>query len=545
MATTDDRARLTPEASAFIKFAAEHSKPAAHDEALPRVQTEELSSSLGRVYEQLRNTVDSTEHHLLRRNAIHRFLRRHVLVYGTQAEIGELLIRELIRAGYVPNGSFLETDVERLNATIRKYRSVIVEFVRKTGAIDRSDRRDANWVLGLASAEVEQIIYPPLREEALIHFAFSELKRRIVWEDAAVPEEDRDIQLYIALHRAIFKSDSRLIEYHLLSSYYQRSDVTSLGWLEATENDAAALAEHLMAFRQPVQAQLDHPYGARLTRRVRRMVIPFQALLDVVQAHPEDAIDRLRDEETFIKDVVAVVNRYYQANRKATRRSTVRSIVFILTTKLLIALALEVPYDLWMYGAIKYVPLALNATFHPLLLLVIGTSARFPDKSNTKRIVADLWGTLQATRQAPKYYLRLVSRRSAATRTLLSFVYVVIFGLTGSALVWALRALGFGLVDGVLFVFFISLVTFVGIRLRLRAGEYFMVQRRETLLGSLFIFFASPLIEVGRWVSSKFRRYNLFLFFFDIILEAPFKSLTYVIEEWFRFARERSERTLD
>jgi len=534
MATTEDRARLTPEASAFITFAAEHSKPATHDEALPRVQTEELSSSIGRVYEQLRNTVDSTEHHLLRRNAIHRFLRRHVLVYGTQADLGELLIRELIRAGYVPNGSFLESDVERLDTTIRKYRQLIVELVRRTGEIDRSDRRDASWVLGLASAEVEQMIYPPVREEALIHFAFSELKRRIVWEDASVPTEDRDIQLYIALHRAIFKSDSLLIEYHLLSSYYQ-----------ATDDDAVALAEHLIAFRGPVQAQLDHPYGARLTRRVRRMVIPFQALLDVVITHPEDALDRLRDEETFIKDVVAVVNRYYAQNRQATRRSTVRSIVFILITKVLVALALEVPYDLWAYGSIKYVPLAINATFHPLLLLTLGTSARFPDKANTKRIVADLWGTLQASRQAPKYYLRLVNRRSAATRTLLTIVYVITFGITLSALVWGLHEIGFGLVDGALFLSFVSLVTFVGIRLRLRAGEYFMVQRRETLLGSLFIFFASPLIEVGRWVSSKFRRYNLFLFFFDIILEAPFKTLTYVIEEWFRFARERSERTLD
>ena len=290
--------------------------------------------------------------------------------------------------------------------------------------------------------------------------------------------------------------------------------------------------------------------GARQTQigfkgLLQALRLPFQALLDVIEQHPADAFERLQQEQTFIKDTVAVINRYYTQNRQATRRSTVRSIIFILVTKLLIALALEVPYDLWMYSAVKIVPLAINASFHPLLLFLLGTSARFPDKANTKRILTDLWSTLQSNRAAPKYYLRLVSRRSAATKTLLGILYVVIFGITLGGLVWLLRALGFGLLDGVLFLFFVSLVTFVGIRLRLRAGEYFMVQRRETLLGSLFIFFASPLIEVGRWVSTKFRRYNLFLFFFDIVLEAPFKTLTYIIEEWFRFARERSERTLD
>ncbi|MFO0702518.1 MAG: hypothetical protein U0514_01415 [Candidatus Andersenbacteria bacterium] len=523
---------LKQDAAEFVRFVAERSVAPAPDDS-PRIQTEELSSSIARLYEQLRNTVDNTDQHLLRRNAIHRFLRRQVLVYRTSpSRLGELLVRDLVRTGYVPNGTFPERDVPRIDAIIAKYRRLSDEL---QGRLPESPRSIANWVLGLASVEIEQAIYDPSREEALIRYAFDVLKPRIVWEDAAFDPEDRDLQLYAALHRATFKSDARLIEYHLLTSYYP-------GWRETTEADAHNLAHHILGYRDVVRNHLAHPNGPRLAQQVRRMVIPYQALLDVVKEHPTDALERLDDEKTFIADVRGVVDGYYAKNRTGTRRSTVRSIMFIFITKMLLALALEVPYDFWVLGSLSYVPLIINVTFHPLLLLVLGTTARFPDKENTKRILSDLWTSIRADRTPSVYHVRLLSRRSEAAKVLLGVVYVLTFAVTTGALIWLLAWLGFNWLDGTLFLLFLSLVTFVGIRLRTRAGEYFMVQRRVGLLGSLFLFFANPLLEVGYWFSVNVRRYNLFLFIFDIVLEAPFKALTYAIEEWFGFARERSER---
>jgi hypothetical protein len=138
-----------------------------------------------------------------------------------------------------------------------------------------------------------------------------------------------------------------------------------------------------------------------------------------------------------------------------------------------------------------------------------------------------------------------MSRRSAVTRVVLTSLSIFTFAITIGLLVWAMHALNFTLMAGTLFIFFLSLVTFVGIRLRIRAGEYFMVRKSDTFLGTLGLFLANPMIELGRWFSLKFRRYNLFLFFFDIVLEAPLKALTYAIEEWFSFARERSERIIE
>ncbi|MDP2587319.1 MAG: hypothetical protein Q8P33_00905 [bacterium] len=530
-------AELTPQANNFIRFAAEQSGTDPVSDELPRVQTDKLSSSIARLYEQLRNTVDSTEQHLLRRNAIHRFLRRHILIYRSNAqEFGELLVRELIRAGYIPNNTFPEHDLPKVDQAIQKYRRVCEELQSIKPDAKVSDTW--TWGLGLASCEIEQIIYPPVREEALIQYAYDDLKQRIKWEDQAFDPTERDLQLYIALHRAVFKSDARLVEYHLLTSYME-------DWDQKGAGEAAQLARHLLQYRGPVRQQLDHAYAGPLASKVRRMTIPYQVLLDTIKKNPDNAPDRFADQKSFINDAVAIIEGQYKQNKRAVRRRTLRSILFIFFTKMLVALALEIPYDLWIADSISYLPLGINVLFHPTLLFALGTFVRFPGKDNTKRILADLWASISSEKRAPSYYVRFLSRRSSATRIVLAALYLITFLVSFGAVLWLLYRLNFSLMAAVLFVFFLSLVTFVGIRLRIRAGEYFMVRKTDTFFGTLLLFLANPLIEIGQWFSLGFRRYNLFLFFFDIVLEAPLKAFTYAIEEWFSFARERSERIIE
>jgi hypothetical protein len=49
------------------------------------------------------------------------------------------------------------------------------------------------------------------------------------------------------------------------------------------------------------------------------------------------------------------------------------------------------------------------------------------------------------------------------------------------------------------------------------------------------------MIRAGRWISIRAPRVNIFLFFFDFIIEAPFKALVELIENWLAFLREKRE----
>ncbi len=526
---------LTDASVEFISFVAAHTQKKQLADEIPRVHTSSLSSSLATVYEQVRNTVDRTEQHLLRRNAIYRFLKRYIMVYGRRDKLASLLVNELVRSGYVPNNSFPEHDVPRLDEIIQKY-VLVIDHLRTTVPEEKNRDHD-RWGLGLAAAEIEQFLYNPERELALVHFAFEDLKKRIQWEDDGVSAEERDMQLYLAIHRAVFRSDALLIEYHLLSSYYPQ-------WSSPTA-DPQEISKHAAQYRAVVRAQINHPKAARLAQQVKRMLLPYRTLFDVTMLHPEDALDRVENLESFLADSQKVIQNYYQRNKRAIRKSAFRSILFILITKMSLALALEVPYDLATVEHIRYIPLAINIVLPPLFLFVLATFVRFPEKENTQRILLDLRTTVLRDKKSPIYYIRLNTERSPVTNIVLLGLYLLTFVVTFGGLMYLLREFNFGLLGGVLFLFFITLVTFVGIRLRARAHTYFMVRRKESFLGSLFWFFSNPMVEVGRWLSQKFVRYNLFLFLFDIILEAPFKAITHGLEEWFRFARERSDEITD
>ena len=68
-----------------------------------------------------------------------------------------------------------------------------------------------------------------------------------------------------------------------------------------------------------------------------------------------------------------------------------------------------------------------------------------------------------------------------------------------------------------------------------------IVEGKGNFFSPLFDMFFLPIIRVGRWISLRAPRVNIFLFFFDFIIEAPFKAAIKLIEGWLAFLREKKE----
>ena len=72
-----------------------------------------------------------------------------------------------------------------------------------------------------------------------------------------------------------------------------------------------------------------------------------------------------------------------------------------------------------------------------------------------------------------------------------------------------------------------------------------MVPAKKTgVFKSLFDLYTLPILRAGRWISQKFSKINIFVFVFDFIIEAPFKILVELIEQWFSFIREKKEEII-
>ncbi|KXK08113.1 MAG: hypothetical protein UZ21_OP11001000714 [Microgenomates bacterium OLB22] len=84
---------------------------------------------------------------------------------------------------------------------------------------------------------------------------------------------------------------------------------------------------------------------------------------------------------------------------------------------------------------------------------------------------------------------------------------------------------------------------FFGFRIRQIAREY-TVARDQAFLAPVLDTLALPLLSFGKLLSSELSRFNILILFFDVVLEAPFKLIVEVVEEWIRFTKGRREEIL-
>ena len=104
-----------------------------------------------------------------------------------------------------------------------------------------------------------------------------------------------------------------------------------------------------------------------------------------------------------------------------------------------------------------------------------------------------------------------------------------------------LDALHFNIVSVALFVFFLTLVSYFGFRIRYNARKWKVNTDDEGVISLLWGFFTLPIVRTGRWLSQRFSSINIFVFFMDFILETPFKMILGTFDAFISYLREKRE----
>ena len=214
-------------------------------------------------------------------------------------------------------------------------------------------------------------------------------------------------------------------------------------------------------------------------------------------------------------------------------------------TKMVLALALEFPMDWYLNGAINYVSVAINILFPPFLMFVVAILIRMPKKENTTKIVNEISQIALKQNEGKMYELKPFHGRSKISRYIFNLIYGLTFLFSIMMIFTVLYKWGFNFFSSLIFVLFLTLVSFFGMRIRRPVQDLLAVERRESIIGSIVDFFALPFVSMGRWMSGKFSKINVLAMFLDLIIEAPFKLLIEVFEDLFGFIREKKEEVMD
>jgi hypothetical protein len=209
-------------------------------------------------------------------------------------------------------------------------------------------------------------------------------------------------------------------------------------------------------------------------------------------------------------------------------------------TKIVLAFLIEIPYELSVYKEINYSALITNITLPPFLMLVIGLLIKVPGQKNTDDMVKLAKGIVFDHDLKVKSLTTLGSPTSRKF-----FVFNAIYSLMSigvlALVVWLLITLKFNLASIVLFYIFVSLVSFLGFRIRSTAKEIEVRSEDDSILSGLYNFILLPFVVIGKFLSDRWSEYNITLFFWDFIIEAPFKAIIGLFEAWLSFSREKRE----
>jgi hypothetical protein len=501
-----------------------------------RISVSQSVSFLAFLYEKMRNAVEFREEHLIRKAAIERIVKRRMVLNENGRDIAELVIKELLWARYYENNTIGDDKVRQVQTTIDKYFFLRNEL--SAGRSSKEQERIGIFMLEVISCEIEEILSPDYKREAFINFVYQLLRNHVAPFDGNSLE--KDIQVYIAVERSFAHNDDALIRYHLLKLMIP--EITEITWKSADR-----VLPKLYDVYNDIEKALIHPLADKTRNFINKQGPPFYILRDVFNANTANIESILCNENQLKHKVDDSCRKRYDETKDRLRRTGVRSFIYIILTKVIFAFILEIPYDVYVLQSISYIPIIVNVIFPPLLMTIIIMSVTVPGDENTKKIYSLIKDIISEDPEDPHILEtstiigKVTKSKSPIFSAAFSLLYLLTYLLSFGSIVYVLTLVNFNPVSQIIFIFFVTLVTFFAFRVINITREYFVIDRDGPLTPFIDLFFL-PIIRVGQWLSGEvLSKFNIFIFIFDFIIEMPLKVIVEVIDEWARFVRLKKE----
>lgn len=512
-------------------------KPKPQPDDTSRISVSQTVSFFAIAYEKIRNAVEYREAHLIRRAAIERILKRRLALNPEAANEGENLIRELLWARYFPNESLGESDIIEIQALIDRYLVIKNKLIENQN--ETSKALLSQFLFDILTCSIEETLSPQASSEnsTFTFFIYQVLKDKVKID--GISEEEKNAYFYVTLERWFAKSDNPYLRYHLFSLFHESI-------FHVSKDKLPKLIEELPQIFKKVDELIKNPYSDRMRRFIKGQFPPFSILFEIFKRNRENAEAILQDKNRLWTEVEQLCRIKYAETRTRLINLSIKALIYIFFTKMLFVLILEYPLSLWIYGEVSYLSLAINSLFPPVLMFVIIGLTNIPGADNTARLFDRLLNIIDADKSY-ETFVSFVLRKTKTRRPLLIFfftiVYVLTFFITFDLLHMLLILLQFNLVSEIIFVFFVSIVSFFAYRIRQIAKEY-QVKESESFIRPFTDFFFLPILLLGKFLSRGIARLNFFTFIFDFFIEAPFKLVFEIIEEWIRFIRTKKDEII-
>ncbi len=508
-----------------------YEKAVASQRAKETIHVQTVGSTLSTAYEQLRNASEYAEDHLLQQRAIRRYLKR-VLSFHTKvstAGLAEELITELTQAEYLPNDHTPKSDVKEIAEHIKRYYGAYWEYADQEHSVaKRTSFQD--WTLDVLAIRSEQTLRSHMRQLMFAHFAYTYLHdklpiKKMIRDREKIDQDDYAIILYIAVHRSLLKSDNATIRAALIDSYHR--DVDDI--------------PEFVAFNK----KLDGLFEKKTVAYTTRIVGKNGAALRFIYSGFFDndaplSIQSLKSEDTLEHGLRQHIDREYASLNRRLDRGIMRSIIFLLITKTIIGVTLEIPYDYLVYGYIIWLPLILNLFFPAVFIAFSRLTLSTPPTRNTNAVIDQISSSLFAGERLGYEVKIPKGSRSVGFNTAYTIMFLIMF----AGLSYILYLLQFNIVQGVIFFVFLSTAAFLSFRLSRQITELEAVHASQGSVSLIRDILYLPFIYVGQQISYRYGQINIVATVLDILIELPLKTILRLVRQWTQFLNAKKDELI-
>lgn len=505
----------------FAALATIQDADAWHHHQGPRFVTNQITSRVSSFYERLRYVVDYHEEHVLRRAAIERILRR-LLLFGVGNNIGREILEDVVQARYVDNGVLPEDFANDVQAIVEKYLKLERELTGDTSVL---------W--SYAAIEIERHLFPATRDELVFQALFNTVKETFApREKQLISEKAFVLQVYIACRRVFLRETHTALNY---SMFLKMVPEWAPG--QAVSDDVILkVASNFRRMEEELTLLTNSRIQWRIASRLKNESVYYGIVRELVEKHGAEAELIFSDEARMRETVTEMLESTYVSHKKKIMRSGTRAIIYILITKVLIGLAVELPYEILVLGEVHYPALIINMLFFPILMILMTKTVSYPGKDNTERVIEGLQSIVIGREQPQE--LITISPRTVVQKLGYFLFFGTFFALSFGAVIYALAILQFNYASVALFLLFFCIVTYMGLHIRNKSREWTIEAEDDSFTGLIGYLLLLPVTSSGRFISQQLSSMNIFVFIMDFILETPFKALLGSFDAFVSYTKE-------
>lgn len=511
-------------------------------EKIPVIHVDEIASKVAAAYETVIKVINWKEEQLVRRTAIERKLKRRLITEISGIKLvsdikpdrtAESLVLESIRGGHLPNDQIPQNKIATVQQILEKY----IHILRNNfNSKDHKNRvQFYNWILEIAACEIEETLAPPIRENALISSMANIMEERIQMNPSdIINDEDKRIQIFIAVHRTLFHLDDPIISYRLLKYRYP-------DWIEASAETIENIASNINNIRQNLDKDLRHPLSGKffkLGERYETLWLLLGDILNILIKNPGN----IEEKFTNPKALKNLIRDTYEKRLKTLRRRLLKMAIFS-TLSIFIAngfslFVVEVPLARWLYGQFNPKAMVADIVGPTMLMLFLTITTKKPPKNNLEVITKEIGKIVYSKGENDVYEIKVSKRRNYIFNFFFGLLYLVACTISLGGIIWILRF--FGLPPTSIFIntMIVAVIIFSGLVIRQRAKEI-TVDEKVTFWEFILDILSIPVAKLGQWLSTKWKKYNVVSVFVTTLIDMPFLGFINFIENWSSFLKEK------